>query len=162
MLNQFWVNRTRQEKLLLTAASIVLLLILFFWSVLLPLKNKKDELLIENENQKELLVWMQAKAPLFLKMKNKMGVKVVARDLFSITEEIFKDQSKESTVNIARLSDEKVSLNLKKYAFDELMKKITYLWEMYGIGVDEISLSRSEEEGLIEGKVILIKSARNS
>ncbi len=155
MIKQYWESKSAKDRNYLIALGIFLIICLFYFIIWLPLHNTKNDLLSQINDQKELIQWMQEKAPL-LSQKSSNNAIEKPKEIFSIIEKSFKSQENLfPKLVISRNAENRVTVTFNNVPFDAFIKQLILLKNKYQIDIEEAQITKLEQAGFVEGRVVL-------
>ncbi len=155
MIKQYWQSKSLKEKKMIAILALFSIACILYFICWMPLHNVKSELLSEIQDQRQLIAWMQEKAPQLANRKATSAVKN-PKEIFSIIEETFKNQETLfPNLAITRNSETKVTITFNDIPFDAFINQLIFLKNKHQIDVEEAQINKLEKIGFVEGRVIL-------
>lgn len=150
----FWSERNNREKQLILMGVCCVAVALVYFSLWLPATTKKSDLKEQVNSQKELLQWMQKKAPL---IQNKTTTEKTTnpQEIFSLIQKTFENHPLANNLIISRMNKSQARIQFNNISFDDLLKTMITFKKQHEITVYEMRVSRLAAPGLVEGEVIL-------
>lgn len=156
-IKTWWTHLNLREQRLYTAGGIFLILLLLYLIIISPIRSG---LVTRTENitaQKELLTWMQTHVPELITLRNGGNNRetISAGDLLSSVETSLQQSQLSNLVttlqkNPDETNQESIQLKFNKVGFDHFMKWLVNFWQTYNIDINQISVIRTPEKGMIQ------------
>jgi general secretion pathway protein M len=150
-----WDELNNREQLIVTVLVVVLILALFMVTIYFPLLKKRDEAMLQYQNNAELLGWMVSVAPQAKGLSSSGDVATQSAQSMMNT---VNQAAQTHQLKLDRVQPEgrnKLRVWLQDVSFDGMMRWLADLQDNSGIVVSSITIDGGKRSGIISARVVL-------
>ena len=159
-----WFNSLQsRERYMLVAAAVVVALVLFYVAVWDPMVSSVARLEKSVDSAQRQLVWMNNASSEILAHRRSGEQPAAARlnvSLITAVETTAKASGvRKAMTRMEPQGSSKITVELKKVDFDQLVGWIEKLGHEYGASVSQFSTRRTDGSGLVDARLIIVRQA---
>lgn len=161
-MKDWWINlslREKQSVLIGSMAAIIFIAYALIWS---PLNNKVETLRKQIQNNQKLLLWMQSadkQLQIIEKKSDKTNTPHTSGSLLSMAQnQINQSPLATQLADLRQIDSDSVQLSFKQVDFDKLIEWLTYAWKDQGLLISQITITASNNPGIVSADFILKSS----
>lgn len=160
MLQKWSALKKSEQSMLIYGLLFVLLTMLYFY-LWTPYKKSINDNQDKITHVREDIVWLETMSKKIKQLKTGSNTSVgsYSGSLIDIIDKSIKQNKLNEKVSLLEKSgSDKVVIQFNKIPFDELIKLMGYIKKRYGILIKNIDVKRSDNDKLVNSRIILISN----
>lgn len=157
MLQKWSALKKSEQSMLIYGLLIILLAVLYFY-IWTPYKKSINDTQEKIVHAREDVVWLEAMSKKIKQLNtgSNSSVGSYSGSLIDIIDKSIKLNKKVSLLE--KSGSDKVIIQFNKISFDKLITLMGYIKKRYGIVIKNIDVNRSDDDKLVNSRIILISN----
>ena len=157
-MKDWWQGLSARERSFVSSLSAVVIILIAYFIIWSPIQNSVSQLKQTVSNNQSLLSWMQ-QANQTIQANQNSGHSMQNTDptqrLAVIQTSLKQTNFGTKVTQLEQAEQNNVRVVISKTNFDALTTWLTNLWEIHGIIVNELTLKRLNDQGLVSANIVL-------